>query len=110
MNAKSPKQAGVAERALGIIQNSALAACIQAPIIFSHVQLPPIKSLWAEAVQWACDSLNHIATTANLENKSPHETWRGTAASASPHPFLRPAYCRWNRSSKSFPRAESWIK
>ena len=91
--ADSPKQNGVVERALGIIQNAGLAACIQAPIIFPHVQLPPTKSLWAEAVHWACDALNHTATTANPGNNSPHEMWYGTAAPASPHPFLRPAYC-----------------
>ena len=106
-NADSPKQNGVVERALGIIQNAALAACIQAPIIFPLVQLPPTESLWAEAVHWSCDALNHTATTANPGNKSPHEMWHGAAAPASPHPFLRPAYCRWNRPSKSSPRAES---
>ena len=106
-NANSPKQNGVVERVLGIIQNAALAACIQAPIIFPHVQLPPTESLWAEAVHWSCDALNHTATTANPGNKSPHEMWHGTAAPASPHPFLRPAYCRWNHPSRSSPRAES---
>ena len=106
-NADSPKQSGVVERALGIIQNAALAACIQAPIIFPLVQLPPTEFLWAKAVHWSCDALNHAATTANPGNKSPHEMWHGTAAPVSPHPFLRPAYCRWNRPSKSFPRAES---
>ena len=49
-NADSPKQNGVIERALGIIQNAGLAACIQLPIIFPHVQLPPTKSLCTEAV------------------------------------------------------------
>ena len=44
-NADSPKQNGVVERALGIIQNARLPACIQAPIIFPHVQMPPTKSL-----------------------------------------------------------------
>ena len=58
-NADSPKQNGLVERALGIIKNARLAACIQVPIIFPHVQLPPTKSLWAEAVQWAWDALNH---------------------------------------------------
>ena len=106
-NADSPKQNGVIERALGIIQNAGLAACIQLPIIFPHVQLPPTKSLWAGAVHWACDALNHTATTANPENKSPHEMWYWTAAPASPHPFRRPAYRRWKRPSKSHPRAES---
>ena len=61
-NADSPKQNGVVERSLGIIQNAALAACTQAPIIFPLVQLPPTESLWAEAVHWSCDSLNHTAT------------------------------------------------
>ena len=107
-NANSPKQnAVVVERALGIIQIAALAACIQAPIIFPFVQLPPTESLWAETVHWSCDALNHTATTANPGNKSPHEMWHGTAAPASTHLFLRPAYYRWNRPSKSIPRAES---
>ena len=106
-NADSPKQNGVVERALGIIQNAALAACIQVPIVFPLVQLPPTESLWAEAVHWSCDALNHTATTANPVNESPREMWHGAAASASPHPFLRSAYCRWSRPSKSSPRAES---
>ena len=106
-NANSAKQNGVVDRALGIIQNAALAACIQAPIIFPLVQLPPTESLWVEAVHWSCDALDHTATTANLGNKSPHEMWHGTAVPASPHPFLRPAYCRWNRPSKSSPRVEN---
>ena len=106
-NAKSPELNGVAERALGIIQNAALAARIQAPILFPHVELPPSETLWAEAVHWACEALNRTATTSNPGNKSPYEMWHGKAAPASPHPFLRPGYCRWNRPSKSFPRCES---
>ena len=108
-NADSPKKNGVVERALGIIQNAALAACIQAPIIFPLFQLPPTESLWAKAVHWSCDALNHTATTANPGNKSPHEMWHGAAALVSPHPFLRPTYCRWNRPSKSSPREESFF-
>ena len=49
-NADSPNQNGVVERALGIIKKAGLAACIQAPFIFPHIQLPPTKSLWVEAV------------------------------------------------------------
>ena len=94
-NADSPQQNGVAERALGIIQTAGLAACIQALIIVPDIQLPPTKSLRAGAVHWACDVLDHTATTENPGNKSPHEMWYGAAARASPHPFLRPAYCRW---------------
>ena len=106
-NADSPKQNGVVERVLGIIQNAGLVACIQVPIIFPHVQLRRTKSLWAKAVHWACDALSHTVSTANPGNKSPHEMWYGTAAPASPHPFLCPAYCRWKRPSKPHPRAES---
>ena len=71
-NADSPKQNGVVQRALCIIQNTGLAGCIQPPIIFPHIQLPPTKSLWAEGVHWACDALNHTATTANPGNWSLH--------------------------------------
>lgn len=105
--AKSPEFNGVAERGVGMIVKAALAARIQAPIIFSHVELPPTDSLWTEAMHWACDALNHTATVANPQNKSPHEMWYGTAEPASPHLFLRPGYCRWERPSKYFPRAES---
>ena len=109
MNADSPKQNGVAERALGIIQNVALAACILAPVIFPHVRLPSTKSLWAEAVHWATYALNHARTTANPNHKSPHEMWYDTVAHAPLHPFRRPAYCRWKRPSKLLHRAESWV-
>ena len=92
-NAKSPELNGVAERALGIIQNAALAARIQAPILFSHVELPLSETLW-EAVHWACEALNRTPTTSKPGSKSPYELLHGEAAPASPHPFLRPVYCR----------------
>lgn len=38
-NAKIPEPNGVAERALGVIQNAALAARIQAPHLSPHVTL-----------------------------------------------------------------------
>ena len=62
-NADSPKQNGVVQRALGIIQNAGLAACIQASIIYPHFQLPPTNSLWAEAVHWANDAPNPVSYT-----------------------------------------------
>ena len=107
INAKSPELNGVAERALGILQNATLAAQIQAPILFPHVKLPPSETLWAEAVHWACEALNRTANTSNPGSKSPHEMWHGKAAPASLHPFLCPGYCHWNRPSKSFPMCES---
>ena len=60
-------------------------------------------------MHWACYALNNTATTANPGNESPHEMRYGTAAPASPHPFLHPAYCRWKRPLKSHPRAESCL-
>ena len=103
----SPDLSGVAEIALGIIHNAVLAVRIQASILVPHVELPPSETLWAEAVHWACEALNHIAKTSNPGNKSPHEMWYGKAAPASPHPFLLSGCCRWNRPPKSFPRCES---
>ena len=94
INAKCPELNGIAERVLGVIKNGALAARIQAPILFPHVQLPPLETLWAEAVHWACEALNRTAMTSNRGNKSPYEMWHGKAAPASPHPFLRPGYGR----------------
>ena len=92
--ASTLNQNGVVERVLGIIHHAALAACTQVPITFPIVQLPPNESLWAEAVHWSCDALNHTAPTANSSNKSQHEMWCGIAAPASSHPFLRRAYRR----------------
>ena len=71
-NAKSPELNGVAERAVGIIQYAALAARIQALILFPHVELPS-ETLWAEAVHWACEALNRSATTSHPGNKSMYE-------------------------------------
>ena len=106
-NAKSPELNGLAERALGIIHNAALAARIQALILFLHIELPSSETLWAEAVHWACEALNRTTTTSNPRDKSPHEMWYGKGSPASPHAFPRPGYCRWDRLSKSFPRYES---
>ena len=104
---KSPELNGVTERALRIIQNAALAARIQAPILFSHVELPLSETSWSEAIHWACEALNRTATTSNLGSKSLYEMWHVKPAPASPHPFLRPGYCRWNCPTKSFPWCES---
>ena len=108
-NAKCPELNGVAERALGIIQNAALAARIQPPILFPHIKSPPSEALWAKTVHLACEALNGTATTSNPGNKSPHDMWYGTAAPASPHQLRCPGYCRWNRPSKVFPRCENSV-
>ena len=82
-DANSPKQNSVVERALGIVRNAALAACIKVPIIFPIVQVPPTGSPWAEAVHWSCDVLNHTATTVNPSNK--FRMRRGTILPHLPH-------------------------
>ena len=67
--ADSPKYNGVAERALALIHDEALAARIQALVLYPGA--PAYPSLWAEVVSWAFHVLNHIATTAN-SGTSPH--------------------------------------
>ena len=84
-----------------------MAARIQAKVTFAHVQLPATDVLWAEAMHWACEALNHTACTANPDNKSPIEMWSGETSPASPFPFLKSACCRWKRHNKFLPKAES---
>ena len=63
--AYSPQYNGVAERGLRLIEEAAMAARIQAKVLFGHVQLPKTDRLWAEAMHWACEALNHTACSAN---------------------------------------------
>ena len=74
--ADSPKYNGVAERALGLINDAAVATHIQATELYSSA--PNYPSLWAEAASWACHALNCTATTANPGDKSPYEMWYGS--------------------------------
>ncbi|CAB1120503.1 unnamed protein product [Ectocarpus sp. CCAP 1310/34] len=83
-----------------------MAARIQAKVLFEHAQLPKTDRLWAEAMHWACEALNHTACSANPDSKSPYETWYGEARPARPYPFLKPAYCKWQRPSKLLPKEE----
>ena len=105
--AYSPQYNGVAERRLGLIEEAAMAARIQAKVLFGHVQLPKTDKLWAEAMHWACFAMNHTACSANPDSKSPCERWYGEARPARPYPFLKPACCRWQRPSKLLPKGES---
>ena len=69
--ADSPKYNGVAERALGLINDAAVAARIQATELYPNT--PNYPSLWAEAASWACLALTCTATTGNPGDKSPYE-------------------------------------
>ena len=103
--ADSPKYNGVAERALGLINDAAAAARIQATELYPGA--PDYPSLWAEAVSWACHALNCTATTANPGDESPYEMWYGLPPPrGAVWPFLKPAVCRVKRNNKSQPKAQ----
>ena len=74
--ADSPKYNGVAERALGLINDAAVFARIQVTELYPSA--PNYPSLWAKAASWACHALNCTATTANPGDKSPYEMWYGS--------------------------------
>ena len=92
--AQSPKFNGVAERALGIIEKTAKAGRIEAALLFPEANIPQGRDLWAEAMIWACDTLNRSATTANPARMSPHEMWHGSVAKIKMLPFLKPLFYR----------------
>ena len=103
--ADSPKYNGVAERALGLINDAAAAARIQATELYPGA--PDYPSLWAESASWACHALNCTATTANPGDKSPYEMWCGSPPPrGAVWPFLKPAVCRVKRNNKSLPKAQ----
>ena len=105
MPADSHKYNGVAERALTLINDAALAARIQAPVLYPGA--PAYPSLWAEAVSWACPILNRTATTANSEDNSPYEMWYGLPPpTCEVGPFLEPAICRVKIYNKLQPKAQ----
>ena len=101
----SPKYNSVAERALGLINDAALAVRIQATELYPNA--PNYPSLWAEAASWACHALNCTATTANPGDKSPYEMWYGSPPPrGAVWPFLKPAVCRVKRNNKSQSKAQ----
>ena len=102
--ADSPKYNGVAERALGLINDTTVAARIQATELYPNA--PNYPSLWAEAASWACHALNCTATIANPRDKAPYEMWSGSPPPrGAVWPFLKPAVCRVKRANKSLPKA-----
>ena len=90
--ADSPKYKGVAERALGLINDAAVTARIQATELYPGV--PNCSSLWAEAASWACHALHCTATTANLADKSPYEMWYGSPPLRGAVPQTSPLPCK----------------
>ena len=103
--ADCPKYNGVAERALALINDSALAARIQAPVLY--LDAPDYPSLWTEAMTWGCHVLNCTATTSKSGDKSPYEMWYGSPPTPGEvWPFRKPAIWRVKRDNKSQPKAQ----
>ena len=90
----SPEFNGVGERGLDMIQEVASSARAQAPALYPDINVPTSRRLWAEAMQWACESVNRTATTANPNRASPYEMWYGHAAPLQTKPFLAPGFFR----------------
>ena len=100
---RQPKYSGVEERSLAMINDTALATRIQAPVLYPGA--PAYSSLWAEAVSSASHVLNRTATTAYSGEKSPYEMWHGSPPSLKEMwPFLKPAIRRVKRDNKLQPK------
>ena len=107
--ADSPEYNGVGERGLALIESAALAARIQASELFPGFNVPEGPSLWAEAMNWACDAYNRIATVGNSRNRSPYEIFYREPSQTSPIPFLKPGFCNYKRMNKMDPKARECL-
>ena len=85
--------------------SAALAARIQASELFPGYSTPERASLWAEAMNWACDAYNRTATVAISGNRSPHEMFYGVTPQSSSIRFLKPGFCKFRRTKKMDPKA-----
>ena len=88
-----------------MIKSAALAARIQASELFPGYSIPMEASLWAEAMNWACDAYNRTAIVANSGDRSPHEMFYRVTPQSSPIPFLKPGFCKFKRTNKIDPKA-----
>ncbi|CAN0107392.1 unnamed protein product, partial [Sphacelaria rigidula] len=98
-----PEYNGVAERAIAMVEKAAMAARIQAKVLYG-VDVP--ARMWAESYRWAADALNRSATTDNPGKKSPDEVFYGEVPEVKLLPFFKPGYCRYKRTSKCMPKAQ----
>ena len=68
----APEFNGVGERGFDMIQKVASSARAQAPVLYPDINvLTTSRRLWAEAMLWACESVNRTATTSNPNRASP---------------------------------------
>ena len=103
--ADRPEYNGVAERGSAMIESAARAARIQASELFPGNSISEGPPLWAEAMNWACDAYNRIATKANSGNRFPHEIFYGETPQPSPIPVLKPGFCKFKRTNNMGPKA-----
>ncbi|CAM9595442.1 unnamed protein product, partial [Laminaria digitata] len=103
-----PKHNGVAERGLALIKEGGMAACLEAPRLFSG-QLPNMDYYWVKAAVYMIDCLNTTATTANADCKSPYEMYFGRLSLANNLTFMQPGFRRIHRIHKSEPKAEKYF-
>ncbi|CAB1116999.1 unnamed protein product [Ectocarpus sp. CCAP 1310/34] len=103
--AHSPEYNGVADRALDLIKDAALAARIQASTFPPEPRTtPPFGS---NAIAWASNALSCTSTTSNPVKKSPCELWHGhPPPPRATNPFLQPAVYKVKRTHKSEPKAQ----
>ena len=92
-----------------MIESAALAARIQASELFPGYSIPEGASLWADAMDWACDAYNRTATVANSGNRSPHEIFYGVTLQSSPIPFLTPGFYKFKRTIKMDLKAREYF-
>lgn len=91
---------------MGAIETAAIAARIQAYVLFPDVELPDGDSLLDESVNWACIALNCTATVSNPFAPSPYLRWHGHPPVSSLPPFLKPGYCKVKRNNNVELKAE----
>lgn len=115
VTADSPPLNVVAERCLGIIESTSLAARIQTPLRFPRVNVQTNESLWSEAALWSCKYLNKSASFINLDCISPDESWYGKGPEVIIGPFLKSCFYRMSkrknqpRSTVGIPLIRTWI-
>ena len=97
--ADSSEYNGVAEGGLAMIESAVLAIRIHTSELFPACSITEGSSLWADAMDWACDAYNRTATIANSGNRSPHEVSCGKTSQSSPIPFLKPGFCKFKRTN-----------
>ena len=97
------KYNGVAERALALINDTALPGRIQAPVLYPGAAY---LSLWAGAV--SCHVPNRTETTTNSGDKPPYEMWYDSPLSEEVWLFPKPAVCIVRGVNKSQPRAQDY--